>query len=184
MGVQLTVVAVALALALGALALRRRLARRGSGRLAQVEFRRRHGEHVAALLDGEVDPRPHSPWIAIRVDGRPARMVAARLDGRMQAGIELYERAIPVNIYLTNGDPDELDVPRDIGEAAVLAVATRLAAADVDSLAANAPIEQADGMPHVLRMRFDTVEELPDRIRAITPLLRELEALRPEPPVS
>ena len=55
-------VVISLSVALLALALRRSLAKRGSGRLAQVAFRKEHGATVARLLDGEVDPRPHSPW--------------------------------------------------------------------------------------------------------------------------
>lgn len=174
-----TVAVIALAMAIAALLARRVLARRGSGRLAQLTFRREHGARVARLLDGEVDPRPHSPWIAIEVDGRPARMVAAPLGGRMQAGIELFERAIPVNIWLTDGDLDELELPDDIDTDVVRSVVARLRAADVDSCSTIAPIAQASGMPHVLRMQFDDVEELPERLARIAPLLTELETLRP-----
>lgn len=173
-----TIAVIALCMALGALLLRRLLARRGSGRLAQLQFRRDHGAQVARLLGGEVDPRPHSPWIAIEVDGRPARMVAARLGRRMQAGIELFERSIPVNIWLTDGDLDELELPDDIDSDVVRSIVARLRAADVDSLSTIAPIAHSDQLPHVLRMQFDDVAELPDRLARIAPLLTELEDLR------
>ncbi len=158
--------------------LRRSLTRRGSGRLAQVAFRKQHGERVARLLEGEADPRPHSPWIAIQVDDRPARMVAAPVAGRMQAGIELHERAIPVNVWFTNGDPTEVEVPDGIDEAAVLAIVAKLRAAEVDSLSTGAPIQFSGEAPHVLRMRFDDVAELPERLKTVAPLLTELEQLR------
>ncbi len=171
------VLAILLGLALLALALRIWFTRTGSGRLAQVEFRRRSGARVAQLLDGEVDPRPNSPWIAVQVDGRPARMVAARVDGRMQAGVELFERAIPVNVYLTSGDPDELELAPGVDQGAVLDVVEQLRAAEVDSCASTMPIARLDGAPHVLRMRFDSVDELPARFHRVAPLLRELEQL-------
>lgn len=174
-----TFVVVALTISLVTFAYRRSLARRGSGRLAQVQFRKQHGARVAQLLDGEVDPRPHSPWIAIEVDGRPAKLVAAPVANRMQAGIELFERAIPVNIWFTNGDRSEIDHADHIDEDAVLAIVARLSAADVDSCSTSAPIDQSEGMPHVLRVQFDDVEELPERLARIAPLLRELEALGP-----
>jgi hypothetical protein len=178
----MTIVAIiALAMALLALALRRVLAQRGSGRLAQVAFRKQHGARVARLLDGEVDQRPHSPWIAIQVDGRPARMVAAPLAGRLQAGIELYERTIPLNIWLTDGTLDELELPDDVDAELARSIVARLRAADVDSCSTIAPIEQSEGMPHVLRMQFDDVDELPDRIARIAPLLTELESIAPRP---
>ena len=178
----MTIVAtIALAMALAALLLRRLLARRGSGRLAQLQFRRDHGARVAQLLDGEVDPRPHSPWIAIQVDGRPARMVAAPLGRRMQAGIELFGRTIPVNVWLTDGSLDELELPDDVDADVVRSIVARLRAADVDSLATIAPIAQAQELPHVLRMQFDDIEELPDRLARVAELLTELEALRPRP---
>lgn len=174
-----TFVIIALTVSLLTFAYRRSLAQRGSGRLAQVRFRKVHGARVAALLDGEVDPRPQSPWIAVEVDGRPAKLVAAPVANRMQAGIELFERAIPVNIWFTNGDRTEIDVPDGISEDAVLAIVERLRAADVDSCSTSAPIDQSEGMPHVLRMQFDDVEELPERLARIARLLDELEALAP-----
>lgn len=174
-----TVAVIALAMAFAALLLRRVLARRGSGRLAQLAFRREHGAHAARLLHGEVDPRPHSPWIAIEIDGHPARMVAARIGRRMQAGIELFGRSIPVNIWLTDGDLDELELPDDIDTDVVRSIVARLRAADVDSCSTIAPIAHSAELPHVLRMQFDDVEELPDRLARIAPLLTELEALRP-----
>lgn len=172
-----TFVVIALTVSLLTFALRRSLARRGSGRLAQVHFRKEHGARVAQLLDGEVDPRPQSPWIAIEVDGRPAKLVAAPVANRMQAGIELFGRSIPVNIWFTNGDRTEIEHPDHIAEDDVLAIVARLRAADVDSCSTSAPIRQSDGMPHLLRMQFDDVAELPDRLARITPLLDELEAL-------
>jgi hypothetical protein len=173
-------VVIVLTVAALTFALRRSLARRGSGRLAQVAFRKAHGAQVARLLDGEVDPRPHSPWIAIEVDGRPARLVAAPVPGgRMQAGIELFERAIPVNVWFTNGDRTELDVPDHIDEDAVLEIVARLGAANVDSCSTTMPIRHAGDAPHVLRMQFDEVSELPAQLARVAPLLTELEALGP-----
>lgn len=177
-------IVIGLVLGIGSLLVRFVLARRGSGRLAQVSFRREHGETVASLLRGEVDPRPHSPWIMVHVDGRPARLVAARLGGRMQAGIELHERTIPVNVWLTSGDQAELDVPDHVDVDAVLAIVARMRAVEVDSCSTGMPIRHSGGAPHILRMRFDDVAELPDRLDAIAPLLAELEALAPRDPAT
>lgn len=157
--------------------LRRTLALRGRGQLAQVEFSKRHGARVAELLGGAVDPRPNSPWITFTFDGGDARLVAAPVANRMQAGIELHERELPVNIWFTNGDRTEIEVPKGISEEAVLAIVARLAAADVDSVSTSMPIRDAEGMPRILRMQFDDVEELPARLDRVAPLLRELEAL-------
>jgi len=170
-------VVISLSVALLALALRRSLAKRGSGRLAQVAFRKEHGATVARLLDGEVDPRPHSPWIAIELDGRPAKLVAAPIPGgRMQAGIELFERSIPVNIWFTNGAREEIEHPDTIDEDDVLAIVAKLAAADVDSLSTGLPIAH-EGPPHILRIQFDEVADLPGALARVAPLLTELEQL-------
>ncbi|MCW2924332.1 MAG: hypothetical protein JWM98_1736 [Thermoleophilia bacterium] len=158
---------------------RRALARHGSGRLAQVAFQREHGRAVAKAMDGAVDPRAGSPWIVVRLDGRDARLVAAPLrTGGLQAGVQLFDWSIPVQVWHTTGEPSELDVPAGVDVAAVLEVVGRLRALGVDSLAAPA-LEQ--GIPHVLRVRFETPAELPVRLEAVAPLLRELEALAPTP---
>lgn len=156
------------------LLIRRALALRGSGRLAQLAFRRTHGEEVARLLDGSVDPRPSSPWIAIRVAGRPARMVAAPIGRRwMQAGIELADWTIPVEVFHAMGEPPELEVPAGIDEQAVVAIARELSELEVDSVSTIGVV----GEVHVARMRFRDVADLPARVRSLGALLERLEGL-------
>lgn len=155
--------------------LRRGFARRGSGRLAQLEFRRRHGEEVARLLDGSPDPRPGSPWIAIRVGGRPARMVAAPIArDELQAGVELIGHDLHLDVFHTTGELDELYVPDGVDVAQVLAVVSQLRELGVDNVARPAP-----GGEHVLRLRFATVAELAERLARVAPLLAQLEQLAP-----
>lgn len=159
------------------LLLRRALARRGSGRLAQVEFRRRHGDAVARLLGGEPDPRPGSPWIAIRVGGRPARMVAAPIGGgTLQAGIELPSHELQLDVFHTSGEPDELELPPGTDEVAVLEVVEQLRVLRVDNVARPVP-----GGVHVMRVQFSDVEALARQLEAIAPLLERLEAAAPAP---
>lgn len=159
------------------LVIRDQLARRGSGRLAQLRFRRVHGARVVELLGGRLDPQPGSPWIDTFVDGRAVQLVAARVDGRLQAGLQLLQHDIPVNVWHTSGDDDELEVPDGVDRAATSAIVDELRAAEVDSIACGVPIELDPRPPHVLRMRLDDVEELPARLTRIAPLLERLEQL-------
>lgn len=167
----LAFVAACAALVLLMAGVRRLLARRGSGRLGQLEFRRRHGERVAELLGGSPDPRPGSPWIAIRVGGRPARMVAAPIGGgQLQAGIELLDHESEIDVFHTSGEPDELGLPPGVDTDAVLDVVDELRQLEVDNVARPAP-----GATHVMRVRFRQLEELPERLAVIAPLLAQLE---------
>jgi hypothetical protein len=170
--------AVASAVLVGsALALRSLLARHGSGRLAQLRFRRLHGAQVVERLGGRLDPRPGSPWIDTYVDERPVQLLAAPLDGAMQAGILLLDHAIGVNAWHTGGDEDELEAPASVDREALLALVARLAAEQVDSLTCGAPLDAEPRPPHLLRMRFSDVDDLAARLARVAPLLRDIEAL-------
>ena len=171
----LILLVIALVIFVPTLLLRRTMARRGPGAVGQLQFRRTHGEQVAHLLDGRVDPDPTSPWIDVRIAGRSARMVAAPLSKhRYQAGIELLEWQIPIQIWFTNGDPTELEVPDGIDHDEVLALVAALREAEVDNVT---KLESDD--PPLVRMQFDTVAELPARLERIAPLLERLERLTP-----
>ena len=157
--------------------LRRWLAQRSSGRLAQLEFRRRHGARVVELLGGRLDPRRGSPWIDTYLGDRRVQLVAAPLDGRMQAGVLLLEHELPVNFW-DLADPDgEVEVAGGLEPARIADVATRLRELEVDSLACGMPIDEDPRPPHVVRLRFDSVDELPDRLDALAPLLGQLESM-------
>lgn len=158
-------------------AVRRHAARHGSGLLAQRRFRSVHGAAVARLLDGEVDPRPTSPWIAIQLDGHPARLVAAPVPpaGRHQAAIELHERSFPLDLWAASGLDDDLELAAGVDRSLAEAQVERLVATGVDSLA------RTPGGPglHVLRIEFDDVPDLARRLDLVVEPLRALERLTP-----
>lgn len=156
-------------------ALRSALARRGSGRLAQLRFRRVHGPRVVELLGGRLDPRQGSPWIDTMLGGRAVQLVAAPVDGRMQAGVQLLAHDIGVNVWHTTGGRDELEAPEGVDLDSLAAIVDALRAAEVDSVACGVPIDSDPRPPHLVRMRFDSVEELPARFDRIAPLLEQLE---------
>lgn len=171
----LVILVAALLVLLAVLALRRWFARHGTGRLAQLEFRRRHGERTCTLLAGSPDPRPGSPWLAVRIGGRPARMVAARLpNGRLQAGVELLDHELAVDVFHTSGDPDELQAPPDTDLQALMDIVASLRELGVDNVARPVP-----GAAHVMRLQFDDVEQLPTLLEAVAAELESLEALVP-----
>jgi hypothetical protein len=158
---------------------RRQFARRGSGRLAQLEFKRQHGARVAERLDGSVDPRVGSPWIAITLGGRPARLVAAPLAGRLQAGIDLVDHELPLQVFFARAHAREVEFEQQPpAEAAAEAdrIVDELEALDVENVASPEP-----GATHVLRVNADDVDQLVARLVAIAPLLDRLEALAPAP---
>lgn len=157
--------------------LRGQLARRGSGRLAQLRFRRLHGAQVARALDGRLDPQAGSPWIEGLLDGRPIRLVAAPLEGRMQAGVQLLAHDLPANVWHTSGDADELEAADGVDLQALATMVEELRALEVDSVACGAPITSDPRPPHILRLRFDDPAELPASLRAVAPLLLRLEQL-------
>lgn len=160
-------------------------ARRGSGLLAQRRFKQLNGRRIAGMLDGSVDPQPGSPWVAIRIDGRAARMVAAPIgrgaERTLQAGIELIDWQLPVQIWLTSGgaDDDELEVAAGVDRATAEALVGELHAEGVDSVASPVSEDGEQTGPHVLRMRFAEVDELPDRLTRVGVLLEQLERLAP-----
>ncbi|MCB0877574.1 MAG: hypothetical protein KDC46_01135 [Thermoleophilia bacterium] len=157
--------------------LRSAIARTSTGRLAQLRFRRLHGDRVVELLGGRLDPRRGSPWIDTYLDGRRVQLVAAPLDGAMQAGVLLLEHEIPANVWHTDGAADELEPADGIDAAALAAVVTQLRELRVDSVTCGAAIDSDPRPPHLLRMRFDGVDDLPARFEAVAPLLARLEAL-------
>lgn len=149
--------------------LRARAARRGSGQLAQVRFRRMHGARVAALLGGELDPRAGSPWIAISVAGRPARMVAAPLDRAetLQAGIELLEHPMRVQVWHTGAhadEPAEVELGEGVERDAVAPVVAALRELGVDSCTSA---DLSGDYPHLVRARFASVDALPGLIAGV-----------------
>jgi hypothetical protein len=154
---------------------RRRFSRHGSGRLAQLEFKRRYGAELARRLDGSVDPRVGSPWVAIRLGERPARLVAATLAGRIQAGVDLVDHELPLQVFYARAHAREVsfDAPPSAGEAAEAErLVDALDALDVENVASPAP-----GATHVLRVNADDVDQLVERLGSIAPLLAQLEAL-------
>lgn len=167
-------------LALGLFALfvwapaRRRAQRRGTGFIAQYQFRQDHLEELDRLFgsdDVTPDPRPRSPWTHFLLDGRVARMVLVRLpQGTIQAGVELAAWDIPVQVNFTDGSRDEIEHPASIAESDVLELARELGALGVDNVA---------GEPHILRLQVATLAELPARLEAIAPVLVRLEQLAP-----
>lgn len=157
--------------------LRDQLARRGSGRLAQLRFRRVHGAALARELGGRLDPQAGSPWVEGMLDGRPVRLVAAPVEGRMQAGVQLLAHDLPVNVWHTSGEPEELEVAPGVDEQAASALVAQLRALDVDSVTCGVPIDSEPRPPHILRLRFDGPEELPARLDAVAPVLVRLEEL-------
>lgn len=159
---------------------------RGTGRAAaaaaQREFKRHHGDRVAALLAPADHASPqlrNSPWMDVELGGRPARMVAARIEtGRLQAGIELaYWWLGELQIWHTSGEPGELEMPDEhpLEVAQIEAIVAQLGALGVDSI--SAPTMRA---PHLLRVQFDDLDGLAATIAAIGPLLAQLES--PPPP--
>ena len=173
--------AFALLTLLVVLPVRRMSARRGSGYLAQRAFKQAHGAQVARLLGRDVpaDTNRRSPWMNVELDGRAARLVIARLTPEhLQAGVDLSSWEIPVEIWLTDGSPDELDIPDGIDPGEVLRIVRKLHAAGVDSVASA---QAGPFVRHILRVRFATLDELPAQLDRITPLLRALEQLAPGP---
>lgn len=158
----------------GVWTLRRVLAVRGHGLLAQREFRRRHGRRLAALLDGQLDPQHRSPWIEFHLGGRPARLVAAPLgDETSQAGVELAAWSLPVQVWhATSEGVHELEIPSGVDRGAVEQIATQLAELGVDNVASP---DMDGGTAHLLRVRFTTFEQLRERLESIAPLLEQLE---------
>lgn len=159
---------------------RRAFARRNAGRTAQVAFKRAHGARIAELLaQGEPpDPRRGSPWIPIRFGAGSAMFAAARLHrGRLQAGVHLLDVILPVEIW--HADPDELDVDvlDGVDRAAAEVIARQLGRLGVDSLASG---QLGAGMPPILRVQFDTIDELPDLFAELDTLVQALVALTPE----
>lgn len=157
--------------------LRDQLARRSSGRLAQLRFRRLHGAGLARALDGRLDPQPGSPWIEGLLDGRPIRIVAAPVEGRLQAGVQLLAHELPANVWHTSGEAGELEAAPGVDEQALVRLAHELRALEVDSLACGAPITSEPRPDHILRLRFDAAEELPARLAAVAPVLLRIEQL-------
>jgi hypothetical protein len=168
------------ALLLVLLWLRRLLATRTSGRLAQLRFRRVHGARVVELLGGRLDPQAGSPWIDTFLDGRAVQLVAAPLEGRLQAGVALLAHDLPVNVWHTVGDNDELELAPGVDGEAARAIVAELHAAEVDSVACGMPLDTEHRPTHIMRLRFDSVEELPARFERIAPLLARLEQLAPD----
>jgi len=170
---QLLLVCVVLVAVL--LPIRRALMRRGSGALAQRQFREQHGVALAASLGGQLDPMPTSPWIEFHLGGRPARLVAAPLfTGGLQAGVELLEWDLPVQITFTNGDRTEIHPRAGVTEDQVLPFVHRLAELRVDSV--SSPRFMWEG-PHIMRVQFSDVADLPAQLARIAPVLAELETL-------
>jgi hypothetical protein len=163
------------------LGLRRLIAARSTGRLAQLRFRRLHGARVVELIGGRLDPQPGSPWIDTWIDARAVQLVAAQLDDGFQAGIRLLDHAIPVNVWHTSGDASELELPPSIEPSSVQAIVAALRDAGVDSIACGAPIDSEPRPPHIVRMRFGTIDELPERCARIAGLLEQLESLATPP---
>lgn len=157
--------------------LRDQLARRSSGRLAQLRFRRLHGVELARQLDGRLDPQPGSPWIEGLLDGRPIRLVAAPVEGRMQAGVQLLAHDLPANVWHTGGEPDDVEAADGIDPQALATIIEELRRLEVDSLACGTPITSDPRPPHILRLRFDDAAELPARLGAVAPVLLRLEQL-------
>lgn len=162
---------------------RRAFARRNAGRVAQLEFKREHGARIVELLGQgvEPDPRRGSPWIAIHVGDGAAMFAAARLHrGRLQAGIHLLDVLLPVEIW--DADPGanvtlDVDVIDGVDQAAAEVVARQLGVLGVDSLTSG---QLGAGMPPILRVQFDDVEDLPELLAEIETLVRALVALTPE----
>ncbi len=173
----LSLLAYSSALLLVLLWLRRLLATRTSGRLAQLRFRRVHGARVVELLGGRLDPQTGSPWIDTFLGGRPVQLVAAPLEGRLQAGVGLLAHDLPANVWHTSGGDDELELAPGIDAEAARAIVAELHAAEVDSVACGMPLDTEHRPSHILRMRFNSVDELPDRFDRIAPLLERLEGL-------
>ena len=163
----------------GSYLLRARIARTGSGRIAQLRFRSLHGNRVVELLGGRLDPRRGSPWIDTYLDGRAVQLLAAPLDGRMQAGVLLLDHHLPVNVWHTSGDPDELEAPPGTDLDELAAITAMLRATEVDSVACGTRIDSDPRPPHIVRVRFDDVEQLRDHLGRIAPLLERLEQLAP-----
>lgn len=159
------------------LALRTLLARRGSGRLAQLRFRRSYGAQVVDRFGGRLDPRAGSPWIDTYVDGRPVQLLAAPLDGTFQAAVVLLDHAVPANVWHTSGGDDELEAPATVDRTALTAIVAQLAAEQVDSLTCGASLDADPRPPHILRMRFSDLDDLAARLDRVAPLLRDLEGL-------
>ncbi|MCW2949523.1 MAG: hypothetical protein JWN41_536 [Thermoleophilia bacterium] len=160
------------------LPLRRRALTRGSGHLAQLDFKRRHGAELTRLLAGDdvpTDTNVRSPWVNIELGGRAARMLAARIDpARLQAGVDLSSWQIPVEIWHTTGATHELDVPDNIDYDTVLGIVGELRALGVDNIASAAA---GPFVRHLMRVQFATIDELPAIFARIAPLLDRLEAL-------
>ncbi|MBC7461343.1 MAG: hypothetical protein H7287_08270 [Thermoleophilia bacterium] len=158
---------------------RRSALRRGSGPLAQMEFKRRHGDELVRLLGAgvPVDTLPRSPWTNIQLDDRAARIVVARLTPeRLQVGVDLSEWRIPVEIWLTDGSTHELDVPDDISYDDVLEIVRELRELGVDNVATN---QAGSLVRHIMRVQFTRIDELPALLARIAPHLRRLEQLAP-----
>ncbi len=173
------VIATCLAISGVGLGMRMLLARYGSGRVAQLHFRRVHGQQVVRLLGGRLDPRRGSPWIDTYLDERPVQLVAAPVEGRLQAGIALLDHRLPMNAWDLSAADGELELLDGVDRAAVGPVLDELRAAHVDSLACGVAIDTPDRPPHIVRMRFDSVDELPDRFTQLGVTLRALEAMHP-----
>ena len=110
-------------------------------------------------------------------------MVAAPLPtGGLQAGIELHDWTIPVEIWHAGSDESTLDVDAapDVDLTQARRLADHLRALGVDSLASAGP---ETGTVHILRIRFQDVDGLVSSLRELAPLLIELEQLaEPHPP--
>lgn len=173
----LPLIAACSVILLAIFALRRWIAAHSSGRLAQLRFRRLHGARIVELLGGRLDPQPGSPWIESRIDGRAIRLVAAPLDEGFQAGIELLEHEIPVNVWHTTGDQDELELPDSIAVAELSTIVAELHEAGVDSVTCGTLLSDDPRPPHIARVRFRHVAGLPASLARIAPLLDRLEGL-------
>ena len=161
------------------MALRLQLARTGSGRLAQLRFRRLHGRRLADALDGQLDPRRGSPWIDGSLDGRAIQLVAAPVAGRMQAGVLLLDHQLPVNAWHCSGGDDELEVSPGVDRDAARELVAQLASMDVDSVSCGVDLDADPRPAHIVRMQFDDVDDLLVRLARLAPLLVALEELEP-----
>lgn len=177
----LTLIAICSVIGVAVALLRRWIAMHSIGRLAQLRFRRLHGTRIIELLGGRLDPQPGSPWIDSWLDGRPIQLVAAPLEGAYQAGVLLLDYAIPVNIWHTSGDDDELEIPVSIDRSAVTAIVDELRAVGVDSVTCGVPLDAEQRPVHLLRARFADVAALPGLLTQIAPLLARLEGLATSP---
>jgi hypothetical protein len=178
-GVLAWLLAVCGGLVLASTIARALLARHTSGRLAQLHFRRVHGVRVVALLGGRLDPRRGSPWIDTFLEGRPVQLVAAPLEGRLQAGIVLLDRELPANVWHTGGQTPELEALAGVDLDQLREAAAQLRELEVDSVACGVPIDSDPRPEHIVRMRFDEVDDLPDRLARLAPVLDRIERLEP-----